>query len=172
MTPHNQVKELLLTYPSVFVNKWRAYEFLFTSYGHGFKWKNGEVVEKGKPILKEDELTIENGIRVCTERVNDRIKNLNNISLTNGQMERETKELNRQLQEQIELIKRVEDRMIDFNPPVRSSVDINEHSLIGKIPRNITPEWRVAVNEFKSYLLDNYDSFSDITKMNVDKLKL
>lgn len=45
MTVKDTLIDMLVRYPSIFENKWKCYHHLFSCYGNGYDWYNGEIVE-------------------------------------------------------------------------------------------------------------------------------
>ena len=45
MTVKDTLIDMLVRYPSIFENKWKCYHHLFSCYGNGYDWYNGELVE-------------------------------------------------------------------------------------------------------------------------------
>lgn len=45
MTVKDTLIDMLVRYPSIFENKWKCYHHLFSCYGNGYNWYNGELVE-------------------------------------------------------------------------------------------------------------------------------
>lgn len=48
MTVKETLIKCLLTYPSIYPNKWAVYHHLFLVNGNGYKWKKGELVDAYK----------------------------------------------------------------------------------------------------------------------------
>lgn len=45
MTVKDTLIDMLVRYPSIFENKWKCYKHLFSAYGNGYDWHDGELVE-------------------------------------------------------------------------------------------------------------------------------
>lgn len=45
MTVKDTLIDMLVRYPSIFENKWKCYQHLFSRYGNGYDWYNGELVK-------------------------------------------------------------------------------------------------------------------------------
>jgi len=170
MSLQKQLKQCLLTYPSIFPNKWAVYHHWFAVNGNGYDWVKGKLKDCYEKDLPDSELTIENAIEMAKTKTANRIKKENEKN-SNGISDFTLKFYMDRLETEIETIKDLDKRMVDFTPKRESLYPLCEYSMIVTAPKNIKPEWLEALNEFKDYLINNYDSFTDSDKKWIDKIR-
>ena len=170
MSLQKQLKQCLLFYPSIFPNKWAVYHHWFAVNGNGYDWVKGEIKDCYEKEMDDSELTIDNAIEKAKVKTLERIKKETERN-KNGISDFTLKFYMERLEDEIATIKNLDERMIDFVQKRETLYPLCEYALIVTAPKNIKPEWLEALNEFKDYLIKNYDSFTDSDKKWIDKIR-
>lgn len=167
MDARSTIRKSLLIYPELFKNKWSVCHHLFVVIGNGFKWVDGELVCDD---LNENINTIEDAIdyklKSFRQLYIDYFKKYNEVP----------KKLYNRIQSNIDDIINIDDRYNDFTQS-EEFYSLSEYSKIMKLPDYIKDDWKMVLNEFYDFLIQNESKFSDLDKhfistIEIDKFKM
>lgn len=181
----DHLRQIMLTYPTLFQTSIQAYNHLFMVIGNGYEWKDGELVyEDEKSLCSTQEEAIN---RIIADRL-DLIKEIYEIHHNNETTGNVTfcniiDRYNNQLKAYIHNILNIETIINDLSiPDVCDPVnekfyknknqkfedynkfkfyDLSHYSAIANIPDNVKPDWISAIKEFVCVLTRNRDKFAD-----------
>jgi hypothetical protein len=140
MTVETTLQNMFDNYPKLFATRQDCYDHLFATNGCGYHWMFGQLVECGqynKEIHDEDYLN---------PKVIKAEQSIENIEMKN-KMDREMYEFNR--------MEALEEDGIDigpYDPNKRHWYPITTSSNIMRVPDDIKPDWKAAVEECKAML--------------------
>jgi len=164
MNVQDTIRRMLLLYPGITLNALDAYDHLFCVNGNGYEWKNGELVElftedpDKVPTLKEAVgrvlryKLLENTV-VC--RLEAAVFALRSEDTEENLIEY-NKKLYSSLNEDISLILRVSERMVDLEPHQKENYPevrhfygfgyygLSNYSKLCCLPDDITSDWLSA----------------------------
>jgi hypothetical protein len=156
MNVQDTLKSSLLTYPSIFPNKWSVYHHMFAVNGNGCEWINGELVDSSLDYVG----TVKDAIELLYKKEVESINILN--TPLNFIFER--------LKEGTMLALDLENRMVDFTQTNKELYPLCKYAKILNIPDDIQPDWLEAAKEFYDYLLDSYSTFSLSDQKFIDEI--
>lgn len=153
MTVETTIQQMFDEYPNLFSTRQECYDHLFCTIGNGYEWKRGQIV---RAVSEEEDRNIQMWEEMDYADLQDAwesagIKPKAVQSETNiAKRRKEDEELHNLFREND-----LEDGLPDIGPYDPNKQDwypISEHSLIKRVPPDVKPDWRAAVEECK-YML-------------------
>lgn len=179
------LRQIMLTYPTLFPTAIQAYNQLFMVIGNGYEWKDGELVyedEKSLCSTQEEAINriIEDRLKLVKEiyEIHHNNETTGNVTFCNI-----IDRYNYQIKTYIHNIFNIEAIMNDLSiPDVCDPVNekfyknknpksddynkfkfynLSRYSAIATTPDDVKPDWINAIKEFVSVLTRNRDKFTD-----------
>ena len=154
MDVQSTLRYTLIKYPELFKNKWGVYHHLFVVNGNGFEWIGGELVEKC------DELNILSTYDAIEYKLDSFKKSyiefIEKYNFT-------SKHLVLQLSSDVNDILNIEKRITDLTQS-EEFYGLCEYSKIVNLPNYIKEDWKLALQEFYNFLIENISKFEEEDK--------
>lgn len=161
-TVADTLKYCLMTYPSLFPNKWEVYHHWFIVNGNGLSWVNGQLVD---PSHVETPSTIEDAVNIRFKKLLER----------DSLLEYALRFTIEYAQKDIIRIINWESAAQVFEPSTRNNNEfygLSEYSRILRLPDNIQPDWLEAAKEMYEWMKANPGELSEEDHKYISQINL
>lgn len=161
MSFEQQVKNAILTYPRIFPDALRVYEYIFLEIGNGYEWKDGKLIPIYDEMCTNKEQAVKRVLlQLCEELEildfwgdeDSYTKRLRERKISNAASFISTIYNVDELVNDLSIVDYGEDKMV---------FRISEYSAIANIPDNVQKDYLSAISMFIHIMVDNRDRVRD-----------